>query len=169
MLSKFILSYLVYQIAYWNSSLICPFSMSQWHFEISWINWLCCRGFSSIFRKVLSDQWKHIPDTVMTMFAVHMHAQCMKWPVTHSPNSTWFWLELVGNCCERLKIIMKYTNIQFCERLGHGWLFHPLHAQDTWRVNPLHAKFFRGNINNIYILCHSSTLIWHRYLKSSLK
>ena len=52
--------------------------------------------------------------------------QCMKWPVAHSPNSTWFWLELVGNCCERLKIIMKYTNIQFCERLGHGWQFRPL-------------------------------------------
>ena len=52
--------------------------------------------------------------------------QCMKWPVAHSPNSTWFWLELVGNCCERLKIIMKYTNIQFCERLGHGWQFHLL-------------------------------------------
>ena len=47
--------------------------------------------------------------------------QCMKWSVTRSPNSTWFWLELVGNCCERLKMIMKYTNIQFCERLG-SWL-----------------------------------------------
>ena len=34
---------------------------------------------------------------------------------------------------------------------------------NTWRV-----RFFRGNIN-IYILCHSSTLIWHRYLKSFLK
>ena len=52
--------------------------------------------------------------------------QCMKQPVAHSPNSTWFWLELVGNSCERLKIIMKYTNIQFCERLGHVWQFHPL-------------------------------------------
>ena len=52
--------------------------------------------------------------------------QCRKWPVAHSPNSTWFWLELVGNCCERLKIIMECTNIQFCERLGHGWQFHPL-------------------------------------------
>ena len=30
------------------------------------------------------------------------------------------------NCCERLKIIMECTNIQFCERLGHGWQFHPL-------------------------------------------
>ena len=52
--------------------------------------------------------------------------QCMKWPVAHSPNSNWFWLELVGNCCERLKTIMKCTNIQFCEQLGHGWQFHPL-------------------------------------------
>ena len=38
----------------------------------------------------------------------------------------------VGNCCERLKIIMKYTNIQFCERLGHGWQFHPLTQTHTW-------------------------------------
>ena len=43
-----------------------------------------------------------------------------------SPTPTWFWLELVGNCCERLKIIMECTNIQFCEWLGHGWQFHPL-------------------------------------------
>ena len=59
--------------------------------------------------------------------------QCMKWPVAHSPNSTWFWLELVGNCCERLKIMMKNTNIQFCERLGHGWQFHTL--WHWWEVN----------------------------------
>ena len=52
--------------------------------------------------------------------------QCMKWPVAHSLNSTWFWLELVGNCRERLKITMECTNIQFCERLGHGWQFHTL-------------------------------------------
>ena len=57
--------------------------------------------------------------------------QCMKWPVAHSPNSTWFWLELVGNCCERLKIIMECTNIQFCERLGHGWQFHPLSVHEN--------------------------------------
>ena len=50
----------------------------------------------------------------------------MKWPVAHSLNSTWFWLELVGNCRERLKITMECTNIQFCERLGHGWQFHTL-------------------------------------------
>ena len=31
---------------------------------------------------------------------------------------------------------------------------------------PLHAKFFRGNIN-MYILCHYSTLIWNRYLNAS--
>ena len=52
----------------------------------------------------------------------------MKWPVAHSLNSTWFWLELVGNCRERLKITMECTNIQFCERLGHGWQFHTLYA-----------------------------------------
>ena len=65
--------------------------------------------------------------------------QCMKWPVAHSLNSTGFWLELVGNCCERLKITMECTNIQFCERLGHGWQFHPLirvHFQKfRWQSN----------------------------------
>ena len=65
--------------------------------------------------------------------------QCMKWPVAHSPNSTWFWLELVGNCCERLNIIMECTNIQFCERLGHGWQFHPLF--DILCSRNLQAKF----------------------------
>ena len=63
---------------------------------------------------------------IITLNMLKLGDQCMKWPVAHSPNSTWFWLELVGNCCEGLKIIMKYTNIQFCERLGHGWQFHPL-------------------------------------------
>ena len=57
------------------------------------------------------------------------YKQCMKWPVAHSPNSTWFWLELVGNCRERLEIIMGCTNIQFCEWLDHGWQFHPLYKQ----------------------------------------
>ena len=67
--------------------------------------------------------------------------QCMKWPVAHSPNSTWIWLELVGNCCERLEIIMECTNIQFCERLGHGWQFHPLpfRFRDGWNEHK-----FRG-------------------------
>ena len=58
---------------------------------------------------------------------------CSAWN-GQSPNSTWFWLELVGNCCEQLKIIMKCTNIQFCERLGHGWQFHPLHCLCTLRT-----------------------------------
>ena len=35
-------------------------------------------------------------------------------------------------------------------------------------VNSLPANLFRGSIN-IYILCHYSTLIWHRHLKSFLK
>ena len=77
--------------------------------------------------------------------------QCMKWPVAHSPNSTWFWLELVGNCCERLKIIMKYTNIQFCERLGHGWQFHPLlliHSQTS--RTPFSGSIFRLDIKTWY-------------------
>ena len=70
-------------------------------------------------RYISCTHWKHVGPE-------HIY-QCMKWPVAHSPNSTWFWLELVGNCCERLKIIMECTNIQLCERLGHGWQFHPLY------------------------------------------
>ena len=66
-----------------------------------------------------------------------MSTQCMKWPVAHSPNSTWVWLELVGNCCERLKIIMECTNIQFCERLGHGWQFHPLSTESPGGILPV--------------------------------
>ena len=52
--------------------------------------------------------------------------QCMKRPVAHSLNSTWFWIELPENCCEPLKFIMKYLSIQFCERPGHGRPFHAL-------------------------------------------
>ena len=33
----------------------------------------------------------------------------------------------------------------------------------------LHAKIFRRKKPLIYILCHSSTLTWHRYLKAFLK
>ena len=56
------------------------------------------------------------------------HVQCMKRPVAHSLNSTWFWIELPENCCEPLKFIMKYISIQFCERPGHGRPFHALHV-----------------------------------------
>ena len=52
--------------------------------------------------------------------------QCMKRPVAHSLNSTWFWIELPENCCEPLKFIMKYISIQFGERPGHGRPFHAL-------------------------------------------
>ena len=85
--------------------------------------------------------------------------QCMKWPVAHSPNSTWFWFELVGNCCERLRIIMEYTNIQFCEQLGHGWQFHPLvkvmatnHCQveaPPFRVTPWGQLGSHGSENRV--------------------
>ena len=57
-----------------------------------------------------------------------MVAQCMKRPVAHSLNSTWFWIELPENCCAPLKFIMKYISIQFCERPGHGRPFHALVA-----------------------------------------
>ena len=78
--------------------------------------------------------------------------QCMKWPVAHSPNSTWFWLELVWNCCERLKIIMKYTNIQFCERLGQGWQFHPLWESDTAspKCNGIYMLRHQGKVREIH-------------------
>ena len=39
------------------------------------------------------------------------------------------------------------------------------------KVEPFtcYAKFFRGNTKYIYVLCHSSKLIWHRKLKYFLK
>ena len=55
------------------------------------------------------------------------YIQCMKRPVAHSLNSTWFWIELPENCCEPLKFIMKYISIQFCERPGQGRPFHALY------------------------------------------
>ena len=29
-------------------------------------------------------------------------------------------------------------------------------------LNPLHAQFFKGTKTYIYILCHCSTLTWHK-------
>ena len=80
--------------------------------------------FNRLSRQSATDGKHH---SYITSLGEGNHQQCMKWPVAHSPNSTWFWLELVGNCCEQLKIIVKYTNIQFYERRGHGLQFHPLH------------------------------------------
>ena len=68
----------------------------------------------------------HRPDT--SSVVCHYDTQCMKRPVAHSLNSTWFWIELPENCCEPLKVIMKYVSIQFCERPGRG---RPFHALDT--------------------------------------
>ena len=79
----------------------------------------------------IDTRWTHTKIQVCQCYN-GIALQCMKWPVTHSPNSTWFWLELVGNCGERLKIIMECTNIQFCERLGNGWQFHLLHWMWCW-------------------------------------
>ena len=59
-------------------------------------------------------------------YANGLLTQCMKRPVAHSLNSTWFWIELPENCCEPLKFIMKYISIQFCERPSHGRPFHAL-------------------------------------------
>ena len=107
---------------------------------------------STTFSINVALQWRHNEHDGISNHKSHdCLLQCMKWPVTHSPNSTWFWLELVGNCCERLKIIMKYTNIQFCERLGHGWQFHPLYSTiysgaDQKKTSKLHVTgFCEGN------------------------
>ena len=66
----------------------------------------------------------------LSMVQKHRLSQCMKRPVAHSLNSTWFWIELPENCCEPLKFIMKYICIQFCEWPGHG---RPFHALLSWR------------------------------------
>ena len=75
--------------------------------------------------------------------------QCMKRPVAHSLNSTWFWIELPENCCEPLKFIMKYISIQFCEWPGHGRPFHALHETfKVWDLVPLILEIWRylGNV-----------------------
>ena len=69
-------------------------------------------------------------------------SQCMKRPVAHSLNSTWFWIELPENCCEPLKLIMKYISIQFCERPCHGRPFHVLQSKQSGRSPKVVALFF---------------------------
>ena len=70
------------------------------------------------------------------------NCQCMKRPVAHSLNSTWFWIELPENCCEPLKFIMKYISIQFCERPGHGRPFHALNCcLQPSTVEPILGEF----------------------------
>ena len=66
-------------------------------------------------------------------YRYHSLKQCMKRPVAHSLNSTWFWIELPENYCEPLKFIMKYISIQFCERPGHGRQFHAL-LKSVWKL-----------------------------------
>ena len=78
-------------------------------------------------------------------------AQCMKRPVAHSLNSTWFWIELPENCCEPLKFIMKYISIQFCERPGHGRPFHALQAIIWISAGMLLIWSLRTNSNEISI------------------
>ena len=45
--------------------------------------------------------------TVVWMPIWYIVVQCMKPPVAHLLNSTWFWVELLGNGCELLEITMK--------------------------------------------------------------
>ena len=87
------------------------------------------------------------------------YIQCMKRPVAHSLNSTWFWIELPENCCEPLKFIMKYISIQFCERPGHGRPFHALvhmrckgekHHTCTCEINSM--TYHKGKVPNWFIL-----------------
>ena len=56
------------------------------------------------------------------------------------------------------------VNMPWCARIGAMatlWKFRPS-SGTSQHVNPLHAKFFRGNKIIFTFLCHSSTLIWHR-------
>ena len=70
------------------------------------------------------------------------------------------WVQVMG-CCHLAKKPITPTNHKDHLMVSLGILLL------RW-IYSLCAKFYRGNIY-IYILCHSSTLIWHRYLKSFLK
>ena len=55
-------------------------------------------------------------------------------------------------------------DIQVCEFFSGHWVI-----MATVETNQLRAKFFKVNINIYLHFYHSSTLIWHRYLKFFLK
>ena len=97
---------------------------------------------------------------LQTCPACHLE-QCMKRPVAHSLNSTWFWIELPENCCEPLKFIMKYISIQFCERPGHGRPFHAL-LEEMWQSTPPPHPTTRGDEKHLSfeIWC---VLYWRLY------
>ena len=110
-------------LCWWTNSLVA-IDLTHWGLMMALddINLMAPSHYLNQCWLLINEVLRHSTESNFTA-----HPQCMKWPVAHSPNLTWFGLELVGNCCERLKIIMKFTNVQFCERLGHGWQFHPLH------------------------------------------
>ena len=67
----------------------------------------------------------------------------------------------------RVIIIETSSRCVLCLKMAdYHYDIQPLHVLC---LNPLRAKFFRGTKTYIYILCHYSILIWHRYLKSFLK
>ena len=68
--------------------------------------------------------------------AKHRCTQCMKPPVAHLLNSTWFWVELLGNGCD-LWATWNYNEMlkqPICERIGHGWRFHALCTGGGWAI-----------------------------------
>ena len=74
----------------------------------------------------------------------------MKWPVAHWPNSTWFWLELVGNCCERLKIIMNVQTSNFVSDLvvaGSFIHWFGLVGSISAGITALHTKFYHAQMS----------------------
>ena len=87
--------------------------------DMSTNHFTCRQELSSTRLWVWTEQW-------LNYYKIIISQQCMKRPVAHLLNSTWFWIELPENCCEPLKCIMKYISIQFCERPGHGRPFHAL-------------------------------------------
>ena len=93
--------------------------------------------------------------------------QCMKRPVAHSLNSTWFWIELPENCCEPLKFIMKYISIQFCERPGHGWPFHALLNIFFKKIYISQKTTKFGSQNFGYQIWFCTRLLKHSHMKSS--
>ena len=89
-------------------------------------------NFNETWIKISRFSYKKMHLQSSTKCQPHCSGQCMKWPVAYSPNSTWFWLELVGNCCEWLKIIMKYINIQFVSDLVMAGSFIHCQAPLYW-------------------------------------
>ena len=105
----------------WDWVLKCSYHFEIWQAHRQ----QCCRGACQISERSYNSIWiSRLPafprSCNNTSYPCHRIlikgpwrstagclAQCMIWPVAHSPNSTWFQVELLGNCCEPLKILMK--------------------------------------------------------------